>query len=56
METQISSDGVVTLGVITLISLIINAVTIYRWVADYLNREALNDQAYHLILDRKSVV
>lgn len=38
-----------TLALITLVSLVVNAVTIYRWVSDYLNREALNDQAFHML-------
>ncbi|MCG7895321.1 MAG: hypothetical protein JAZ12_12790 [Candidatus Thiodiazotropha taylori] len=42
-------DKEVTLSVITIISLVVNAVTIYRWIADYLHRETLNDQAFHML-------
>jgi hypothetical protein len=42
-------DKEITLSVVTIISLVVNAVTIYRWVADYLHRESLNDQAYHML-------
>lgn len=38
-----------TLSVITLISLVINGVTIYRWIADYRDRERINDQSFHMI-------
>lgn len=40
----------ITIGLITLISLGINVVTIYRWVSDYLKREAQNDQAHHMLI------
>lgn len=39
----------ITLSVVTIISLGINAVTIYRWINDYFRREALNDQAFHML-------
>lgn len=48
--TESLPSGAITVGVITLISLAINIVTIYRWVADYLQRESRNDQAFHMIM------
>lgn len=39
----------ISLSVITLVSLLINAITIYRWITDYLNKEKVNDQAFHMI-------
>lgn len=48
--TESLPSGAITIGVITLISLAINIVTIYRWIADYLQRESRNDQAFHMIM------
>ena len=39
----------ITLSSITLISLLVNAVTIYRWFMEHKNREKVNDQAFHMI-------
>lgn len=42
--------GEITISIITLVSLVINAITIYKWVSDYLRREQLNDQAFHMLV------
>jgi hypothetical protein len=42
--------GDITISIITLVSLVINAITIYKWVSDYLRREQLNDQAFHMLV------
>jgi hypothetical protein len=49
MDAVINID-VVTISVVTIISLIVNAITIYRWIADYLHKESLNDQAFHMLM------
>ena len=44
------SDPMITISLVTIISLGVNVLTIYRWVADHLNKEAQNDQAFHMLL------
>lgn len=46
---ELFTEPMITLSVLTVVSLLVNAVTIYRWVTDYKNREKLNDQAFHMI-------
>jgi len=42
--------GEITISIITLVSLAINAITIYKWISDYSRREELNDQAFHMLI------
>ena len=39
----------ISISLLALISLLVNAVTIYRWIMDYRTREKINDQAFHMI-------
>ncbi|MGJ8689990.1 MAG: hypothetical protein ACSHXZ_10755 [Gammaproteobacteria bacterium] len=49
MEEIVNSGGI-TLSLLTLLSLGINVLTIYRWIADHLNKESQNDQAFHMLI------
>ena len=49
MDQIANTDGI-TLSLLTLISLGVNVLTIYRWVLDYKNKETLNDQAFHMLI------
>ncbi|MFH0787709.1 MAG: hypothetical protein V2B13_08840 [Pseudomonadota bacterium] len=39
-----------SLSVITLLSLLINAVTIYRWISEKKDQNRINDQAFHMVM------
>lgn len=39
----------ISLSLITLISLLVNAVTIYRWVSEHRKRAKVNDQAFQMV-------
>src|SRR5688572_19616005 len=47
MEWLVSEN--MTLSILTLVSLLINAVTIYKWVSEALNQTKINDQAFEMI-------
>jgi len=39
----------ISISIITLISLVVNAVTIYRWVSERSREAKINDQAFHMV-------
>ena len=43
-------DPTISISIITLISLIVNAVTIYRWIIEHKVKKKQNDQAFHMIM------
>jgi hypothetical protein len=47
---SLSIDPTFSISVITLISLLVNAVTIYRWITEYKIKKKQNDQAFHMIM------
>ena len=47
MEWLISEN--MTLSILTLVSLLVNAVTIYKWVSEALKQTKINDQAFEMI-------
>ena len=47
MDWFISNN--LTLSLLTLISLLVNAITIYRWISEWLKQTKINDQAFEMI-------
>lgn len=43
------TDPVLAISLITLISLLVNAVTIYRWISESRKQTRINDQAFEMI-------
>lgn len=39
-----------SMSMITLVSLLVNAVTIFRWVTESREKSRLNDQAFHMVM------
>ena len=44
------TDPTFSISLITLISLLVNAVTIYRWIIESKVKKEQNDQAFHMIM------